>query len=122
MIVILVGAAGSGIAALGPALAAALGWRWEDVRLPRNELDRDRHVAAVHARIAAAAGRREPLVITCPPLERRHYDVLRGDLPRIRFVHVEDGGRHDPERADLTLVARQPQTAMLAQIRTEFGL
>jgi len=103
VVVILMGVAGSGKTAVGRALAAELGWRFEDADdyhsqasvakmqrgLPLDDADRTPWLNALHAVIARAVDRREPLVLACSALKQRYRDVLRGNLRTIRFVHLD---------------------------------
>jgi gluconokinase len=77
VVIILMGVAGSGKTAVGRALAAALGWRFEDADayhrpehvakmrrgLPLTDADRAPWLDALHAVIARALDRREGLVL-----------------------------------------------------------
>ena len=97
------GAAGAGKTTVGRALAAALRWRFvegdeyhsvEAVAKMRGgqaltDADRRPWLAALHAVVEAAVGRREPLVVTCSALQERYREVLRGTLRGVRFVYLK---------------------------------
>ena len=100
---IIMGVAGAGKTTIGRRLAAELGWRFiegdelhtpaavEQMRkgTPLTDADRESWIAALHAIIAAAADRRDPLVLSCSALKERYRQALRGDLRRVRFVYLE---------------------------------
>jgi gluconokinase len=106
-------------------------------------------LASLHAVIAAAIDRREPLVVACSSLKQRYRDVLRGELRTVRFVYLKaaeallhqrleqrEGHFAGPsllasqlatleEPADaltLTVDASRPPDEIVARIGCEFGL
>jgi gluconokinase len=103
VVVILMGAAGSGKTVVGRALAAELGWGVadaDDFHSPANvermrrgvgltDAERGPWLAALHAAIARAADRREHLAVACSALKERYRQTLRGDVRGVRFVHLE---------------------------------
>ena len=103
MVIVLMGAAGSGKTTVGREFARQLGWRLIDAddlhsernrsRMRRGESlsDRDREpwLAAVHAAITRAVSRREHLIVVCSALKERYRQTLRGGLPTVRFVYLE---------------------------------
>ncbi|HEX7138174.1 MAG TPA: hypothetical protein VF219_10020 [Vicinamibacterales bacterium] len=121
MVVILTGAAGSG-GTLGRALADELGWRFEEASPPRNEGDRDHWAAHLHALVARAVDRREPLVVVCPTLEPRHLDVLQGDLRQVRFVHLARDPARERPFDTVTIDGNHQAAMMIAEIRRELGI
>jgi gluconokinase len=102
VVIILMGVAGSGKTAVGRALAAVLGWRFEDADayhqsssiakmrrgIPLSDADRAPWLAALHALVARSADRREPLVLACSALKEEYRQKLAGGLARVRFVHL----------------------------------
>jgi carbohydrate kinase (thermoresistant glucokinase family) len=103
VVVIVMGAAGAGKTTVGQVLAGALRWRFvegddyhsvEAVAKMRGgqaltDADRRPWLAALHAVVAAAIARREPLVVACSALHERYREVLRGTLRGVRFVYLK---------------------------------
>lgn len=97
------GVAGSGKTTVGRALAAELGWKFDDAdqhHSPANiakmrrgtaltDADRSQWLAELHAVVERAIDRREHLVLACSALKERYRDALRGGLRPVRFVHLE---------------------------------
>jgi len=102
VVVTLLGAAGAGKTTIGQALAARHGWRLidgddyhtpqavEKMRrgIPLTDAERGPWLASLHAVIAAAIARREPLVVACSALKQRYRDILRDNLRTVRFVYL----------------------------------
>jgi len=96
------GVAGSGKTLVGRALAAALGWPFEDADahhspasrakmhrgVPLTDADRGPWLAALHEVVARALDRREHLILACSALKERYRVTLRGDRRSVRFVHL----------------------------------
>jgi gluconokinase len=103
VVVIVIGAAGSGKTTIGEELARQTGWRFADADdyhspaaiakmragTPLDDADRTPWLVRLHAIAAAAIERREPLVIACSALKQRYRNVLRGPLRGIRFVYLK---------------------------------
>jgi gluconokinase len=103
MVIVLMGPAGAGKSTVGTALAARLGWTFvdaDDFHPPANVAkiqrgdpldDRDRSgwLDALHAVVARAIDRRQPLVLACSALAGRHRRRLAGELRRVRFVYLK---------------------------------
>jgi len=116
VVVIIMGVAGAGKTTIGQRLAAELGWRFvegdelhtpaavEQMRkgTPLTDADRESWLVALHAIVAAAADRRQPLILSCSALKARYRQTLRGDLRRVRFVYLEA----DPETLGRRLASR----------------
>jgi gluconokinase len=102
VVIILMGVAGTGKTVVGQALAAQLGWRFEDADthhsssnvakmrrgMPLSDADRAPWLAELHGLVARALDRREPLVLACSALKEAYRQQLRGGRPRVRFVHL----------------------------------
>jgi len=103
VVVIVLGVAGSGKTTIGRAIADRYGWRFVDADdhhapaaiakmragVALTDADRAPWLASLHAIAAAAADRRDHLVIACSALRQRYRDVLRGTLRNIRFVYLK---------------------------------
>jgi gluconokinase len=103
VIVVVTGAAGSGKTTIGRALSDTLGWRFIDgddyhppasiakmrSGIPLTEADRAPWLASLRREMAAAIGRRAPLVVACSALRESYRRTLRGDLPTVRFVLLD---------------------------------
>jgi gluconokinase len=103
MVIVLTGPAGAGKSTVGRALAERLGWRLVDAddhpapeslaRMERDErltgADRVAWLGDLHAIVARAVERREPLVLACPALSAAHRARLAGDLRTVRFVYLQ---------------------------------
>ena len=155
------GVVGSGKTTVGRALAAELGCPFVEgddhhsptaiakmrAGTPLTDQDRAPWLGELHAFIAAALDRREPLIVSCSALKERYRQILRGDLRTVRFVHLtaddqtlarrlsERGGHFagpsllasqladlQPPTDAVTIDATQPVEKILATIRDEFGL
>ena len=110
MIIVLMGVSGAGKTAVGEALAARLGWFFEDADalhppasvakmrrgIPLTEDDRRPWLVAVNRALCAWITDGRDLVLACSALRRPHRDVLRAGLPddrTVRFVYLR--GEHD---------------------------
>jgi gluconokinase len=161
VVIVVMGAAGAGKSTVGHALADALGWRFVEgddyhsvaaVAKMRSgtaldDADRRPWLAALHDIIATAIDRREARVVACSALHQRYREVLRGDLPRVRFVYLRAGERTLRERLSaraghfagpalvasqlaeleepddaLTIDASRPVAAIVEAVRYAFGL
>jgi gluconokinase len=103
VVVILIGASGSGKTTVAEALARQTGWRFvegDDYHSPAaiakmragnplNDSDRAPWLASLHAVAAAAVDRRDDIIIACSALKQRYRERLRGALRGIRFVYLK---------------------------------
>ena len=103
MVIVVMGPAGAGKSTVGQALASRLGCPFVDAddhhppanvaRMARGEAlteaDRRPWLARLHALVARAVDRREPLVLACSSLTTSHRDQLAGGLRQVRFVYLK---------------------------------
>jgi gluconokinase len=103
MVIVMMGPAGAGKSTVGTALAERLGWPFVDADehhppaniakmergLPLDDSDRVGWLAALHAIVARAIDRREPLVLACSALTARHRELVADDLRSVRFVYLK---------------------------------
>jgi gluconokinase len=103
VVIILMGVTGSGKSTAGRALADELGWRFVDgddhhapaaiaqmrAGVPLTDREREPWLATLHAIVARALDRREPLIVACSALKAHYRDILRGDRRAVRFVHLD---------------------------------
>jgi gluconokinase len=125
VVVILIGASGSGKTTVGNALSRQTGFRFvegDDYHSPESiakmragtpltDADRIPWLARLHAVAAAVLDRREHAVIACSALKQRYRELLRGALRGVRFVYLKadeptlrrrlDERRHHFARASL---------------------
>jgi gluconokinase len=137
VVVILIGAAGSGKTTVAGALARQTGWRFVDgddyhsaaaiakmrAGNPLNDTDRTPWLAGLHAVAAAAVDRREHIIIACSALKQRYRELLRGPLHGVRFVYLKT----DEETLRCRLQQRdhfatRPPDDIAGVIRYELGL
>ncbi len=111
MVVILTGEVASQRAALARTLAADVGCRFEEA------VKGDFHRLA-----AAASGRREPLVLAGPPLDREEREAIRGELRPVRFIQLSPVMPEHQPYPDLAVDSTQPIGTTIAVIRNEFGI
>jgi gluconokinase len=101
-IVVVMGVSGSGKTTVGAALAQRLGWHFQEgdalhppenvakmrAGIPLDDADRGPWLHAVAARVDEWRERGEAGVITCSALKRRYRDMIVGDRPGVRLVHL----------------------------------
>jgi gluconokinase len=99
------GVSGSGKSLIGAGLARALGVDFvegdgyhstENVErmsrgIPLTDEDRARWLRSLAARIREAKETGSGLVISCSALKRSYRDILRADVPDLRFVYLKGG-------------------------------
>jgi gluconokinase len=103
MVIVMMGPAGAGKSTVGTALAQRLEWAFVDADehhppaniakmergLPLDDSDRVGWLATLHAIVARAIDRREPLVLACSALTARHRELIADDLRSVRFVYLK---------------------------------
>jgi gluconokinase len=102
MVIVLMGVAGSGKTTVGEALAASLGWTFEDADthhpaanrekmragIPLTEDDRRPWLEALAALIRGWRERGENAVLACSALSRRSRAILGVAAPDVALVHL----------------------------------
>lgn len=83
MVIVVMGAPGSGKSTVGKTLAADLGWLFVDSEAGGTNL------ADLRAVTVRAMDRREHVVIAYPALKAEERDALRGDRRPVRFVYLK---------------------------------
>jgi gluconokinase len=131
MIVVLAGVAGSGKTTVGRALAARLGWPFEDADalhspadiakmhsgVPLTDADRWPWLEAVAAWLDERIAAGSPAVVACSVLKRSYRDLLYRGRPAVQIVMLQT------DRATLTarLIARRghffPAKLLQSQLR-----
>jgi gluconokinase len=131
MVIVLMGAAGSGKTTIGRALAQVLGWRFvegDDYHTPAHveqmrrgealtDEDRAAWLEMLHQVIARAIDRREPAVLACSALKERYRDQLARGLKPVRFVHLTA----DPEVLRARLASREHHFAGPSLLSTQLA-
>jgi gluconokinase len=132
MVVVVMGVSGSGKTTVGQALAARLGWPFEDADdlhpaanvekmrrgIALTDEDREPWVRAVSRAIHDHVARGQDAVLACSALRKRHRDVMRAhvDAERLRFVYL----RGTYEEIDRRLRARvghfMPESLLKSQL------
>ena len=102
MVILLMGAAGSGKTTIGRALANALGWGFRDADdfhqpanlakmatgQPLTDADRAPWLAAIRAHLDATIARGENAVVTCSALKAAYREILGVARMPVKLVHL----------------------------------
>ena len=140
MVILIMGAAGSGKTTVGRLLARELGWSFadaDDFHPPANvakmsagqplaDADRAPWLAALRAHIDRCLARAENTVVTCSALKQSYREILISDPARVKLVHLH-GSRElllarlrarpahfmKPAMLDSQLAALEPPAAAL---------
>ncbi|MEP7084680.1 MAG: gluconokinase, GntK/IdnK-type [Betaproteobacteria bacterium] len=102
MQVVVMGVTGVGKTTVGMLIAQRLGALFVDADdfhppanvakmragIPLDDVDRQPWLAALNARLRAAAAQGAPLVLACSALKSVYRERLRDNLPTLRFVHL----------------------------------
>jgi ribose 5-phosphate isomerase A len=117
-VLVIMGISGAGKSTVAQALAARLGWPFEEgdtlhpaanvakmhAGIPLTDADRQPWLARVAAWIDHQRGTKQPGIITCSALKRAYRQIVIGDRPEVRLVYLRGGrdainrhltGRHD---------------------------
>jgi carbohydrate kinase, thermoresistant glucokinase family len=105
MVVVVMGVSGSGKTTVGQALAARLGWSFEDADdlhpaanvekmrhgIALTDEDREPWIRAVSGAIRQHVTDGHDVVLACSALRRRHRDAMRDTVPAgaVRFVYLK---------------------------------
>src|SRR5215467_11227700 len=134
MVVVVMGVSGSGKTTVGRALAARLGWPFEDADdlhpaanvdkmrrgVPLTDADREPWIRAVSGVIHDHVAHGRDAVIACSALHRLHRDAMRAHVAaeQVRFVYLD--GTYD--EIDRRLHARighfMPESLLASQLAT----
>jgi gluconokinase len=131
MVVVLMGASGSGKSTVGRALAERLHWQFldaDDLHSPANiakmsqgigldDLDRREWLARLNDSMRNAAAQGAGLVVACSALRERYRTRLARGVPEIRWVFL----RADPELLRRRLAERQGHFAGPALLDTQLA-
>lgn len=106
-VLVVMGVSGVGKSTIAQALAARLGWTFEEgdtlhpevnvakmhAGIPLTDADRAPWLKRIAAWIDGQRAARQPGIITCSALKRSYRDVVIGDRPEVRLVYLRGG--HD---------------------------
>ena len=132
MVIVVMGVSGSGKTAVGSALAARLGWAFEDADdfhpaenvnkmrsgLPLTDRDRMPWIRSLARAIGEWSARDRDVVLACSALRRSYRDVLRasvGDGASIRFVYLKGGYAEVDRRLRLRVGHFMPESLLKSQ-------
>lgn len=97
LVVVLTGAAGSGVTAVGQALAEQWGWPYHD----GNAFD---PLETLHWKAEDVLSAGDGSIVGCGPLDQASRDLVRGYLTRLVFVRLDDGSADDLTPEDVVRV------------------
>ena len=103
IVLVIMGVSGSGKTTIGRLLAARLGWHYQEgdalhppenvakmsAGTPLSDTDRAPWLRRIAERIDAWCSNGEAGVITCSALKRAYRDIIIGDRPDVRLVHLK---------------------------------
>jgi gluconokinase len=101
--IILMGVAGSGKTAVGSRVAERLGWTFLDADdfhpaanvekmkrgIPLNDNDRAPWLDRMHAELRQQLSENHSVLLSCSALKDAYRDILRDQLPEVRFVFLD---------------------------------
>jgi ribose 5-phosphate isomerase A len=104
-ILVIMGVSGAGKTTIAEALAARLGWAFEEgdslhpeinvakmhAGIPLTDEDRLPWLERVAAWIDAQRAKKQPGIITCSALKRSYRQIIIGDRPEVRLVYLRGG-------------------------------
>jgi ribose 5-phosphate isomerase A len=131
-VLVVMGVSGSGKSAVAEALAARLGWPFEEgdwlhpeanvakmhAGIALNDTDRQPWLEAVAAWIDNQRAKHQPGIITCSTLKRSYRRIVVGDRPEVRLVYLRGGHAIIAERLAGRHGHFMPATLLRSQIDT----
>lgn len=124
------GVSGCGKSTLGRALAARLGWTYQEgddfhppgnvtkmrAGTPLDDADRRPWLAAIGAWTDARIAARESAVVTCSALKRSYRDFLRSGRPEILFIYLRVSRAQLERRVAARRHAYMPASLLASQL------
>ena len=131
-ILVVMGVSGSGKTTIAKALAARLGWPFEEgdalhpeanvakmhAGLPLTDADRQPWLEAVAAWIDGQRAKRLPGIITCSALKRSYRQVIIGNRPELRLVYLRGSRALIAERLERRHGHFMPPSLLQSQLDT----
>jgi ribose 5-phosphate isomerase A len=128
-VLVIMGVSGAGKSAVAEALAARLGWPFEEgdwlhpeanvakmhAGIALTDTDRQPWLEAVAAWIDNQRAKQQPGIITCSALKRSYRRIVLGDRPEVRLIYLRGGHAIIAER----LAGRQGHFMPAALLRSQ---
>ncbi len=131
-VIVLMGVSGSGKTTVGKALAARLGWRFEDgdalhpalniakmhAGIALSDADRRPWLEAVAAWIDRQRAKSEPAIIACSALKRDYRRLIVGDRSAVRLVYLRGSAALIAQRLAARHGHFMPASLLRSQLET----